>query len=234
MQLVRLKPRYMKNLLPLILFCLLATGCVDEEADEGSDFISAESMSKENASRKNESVGGLHYSMDSISHEIICKTSSIALKNLCLEIVERLAKKDRVLEYTNNLGPKYAYHLSQPILDSLAIYNYDKSNMGTNSDQYELTLHGIAPYKNKGLWENFTVKGVDFEKKHPILYQRAKQEFFNKEKPEITELAIENQGGNFVEYNAKIKFASGNEKYIHFTVTNKSQAIVLEIGGEKG
>ncbi len=227
-----MKPGQMKNLLIFMFLIVFAASCDDDGDDNYGEYITNGSTSKTIA-KGGESVNGIYFSMDSISRQVIIKTCEKKISDICIKVVEDLTKKGRVLEYKNELGDQAGYVLNKDILDSLAYYNYTSADIGTNADKDDIVLYGIAPYREKGIWESITVTQANFEKDHPKLFEKSLDIFFKTDKPLMKDIMVENQGGNFVEYNAKVRFADGNEQYVHFNIANKSQKLVLEINGNQ-
>lgn len=211
---------------------VFAASCDDDDADKYGDYITTGSTSK-TVPNMGESVNGIYFSMDSISHQVIIKTCQKKIGDICVKIIEDLVKKNKKLEYKNELGDQFGYSLDKQIMDSLAYYNYTSADIGTSVDDNEILLYGITPYREKGIWENITVTNANFEKDHPKLFAKGEALFFKTNNPAMKDLTVENQGGNFVEYNGKVRFADGNEQYVHFTAANKSQKLELEINGNE-
>jgi hypothetical protein len=221
----------MRKLLFLSFILLALASCDDDPDDKYSDFVEGQNT-KSTASKSGESVNGLYFSMDSVTKYVIAKSNEQIINEEAVRIIQQLVKKEMVPEYNNELGKKFGYNLTKEIKDSLAYYNYldgDIGPIGKNGEN-SIILYGTSPYKEKGIWEEIIVLNKDIEKNHPALFQKACANFFKNQNPQMSGIVIENQGGNFIEYNANITYSSGNEHYVHFRVANKNEKLAITIG----
>ena len=216
----------MRRLFIFSFFLMLATGCGDGGYIGDLDETS---YSKAVPKNKQNELNGIYYNMDSVEKYVIESYNDFALKKICNEIIEKTIRKNRKLEYSNELGEFYGFVLSKDAWDTLHHYNYQESDVSSTDKTKEIVLTGRDPYKEKGIYEDMVFNNTGLENKHPLLYSRAKTLFFQTEQPDIFDLQVDNSASTYVEYSIKVRYKQLDDQYIAFTVSAVGTKLSIKV-----
>ena len=216
----------MRRLFFLSFFLMLATGCGD--GDNLGD-LEETSYSKAVPKNKQNELQGISYDMDSVEKYVIESYNNYVLNKMCNEVIEKTIRRNRQLEYRNDLGEFFGFSLSKEIWDSLLYYNYKKSDVSSTDKNKEIFLTGREPYKNNGIYEDMVFNNEEMEARHPLLYARAKALFYQREQPNIIDLQLDNSASSYVEYSIKVRYKYLDDQYISFTITAMGSKLSIKV-----
>ena len=221
----------MKNILLFVLL-LVFTGCADDTIEDHVSKSTAPDAPKKkevNSTNAGNLVNGLPYNPDSTHREAIIKFNEIKIIEIGNLMLENILKKNKKLEFQNDIQEAYGYFFTQDVWDSLAALGFPKNEVSMGEESAPIMLEGKPPYIDKGIWEEQKFNNNDMRSKHPILFKRAVDRFMSSEHPKINDVTMENQGGSFVDYSLKVSYNISNDQYIYYTVSNTNQRIVVTV-----
>ena len=216
----------MKKLL-LIPILFLFIGCSDDPIE---DSLDESNLKREIPLKSDGSIAeNKPVDADSAARYALLQYNKIKIYELGNEIIENLLRKNRRLEFSNQLVNQYGYSFSKDIRDSLNYYGFTDKEIGYGDANKDIDLIGQSPYLENGIWEKVMVKIKNFEAKHPVLYKQAIERFYEDNDPKIQEITISDRAGNVVDYCAKVRLNDGQEQYLCFSIETSNQKTIVTL-----
>ena len=207
---------------------MLIVGC---GSDPIEDSIEESELRTEPGVKKNDSTGNGEkpITIDSAARYALIQYNNIRINELGGEIVEKLLKKNRVLEFSNALGDVYGYAFTKEIKDSLTYFGFQPGDISYTDPKKDIYLSGRRSYVENGTWEKTEINNKNIETKYPNLYKKALERFFLTAKPKIIEINVADRAGNTIDYCEKVSFSDGQEQYICFSIQTSSLKTIVTL-----